>query len=140
MKECLKRALRTFVQAAFGYLAANLVIVIQNINGADRLEAIDMITMLIASTVAAGLAAVMNMGKKLPAIDNSSAADLPEMTDTSESGAAEGENGSDAKEEKEEKEESLSDSSPDSEPDNSPDRTPDGTPDSAFAESETEKK
>ena len=56
MKEVVKRALRTFLQAAAGYLAAELVGVVQTENFGKSALA----TLCIAA-VAAGIAAVMNL-------------------------------------------------------------------------------
>ncbi len=59
MKETLRRALRTFLQAAVGNAAANLAASATGIvKGGDVLVA------FIASCVACGLAAVMNLPKK----------------------------------------------------------------------------
>lgn len=61
MKECIRRALRTFIQAAAGYLAANLVIVVSNTDTGDY-DALKMALIgLVSSAVAAGIAALMNM-------------------------------------------------------------------------------
>jgi hypothetical protein len=63
MKEMLRRAGRTFVQAAVGYIATNLVYVIPaNPENFDYLK-----TALIGlgiSATAAGLAAIMNLPKQ----------------------------------------------------------------------------
>ncbi len=62
MKETMKRAARTFVQAAVGYLAANLVACA----GSDFSDWSVVKTALMGlgvSAVAAGLAAVMNLPK-----------------------------------------------------------------------------
>lgn len=61
MKECIRRALRTFIQAAAGYLAANLVIVVSSTDTGDY-DALKMALIgLVSSAVAAGIAALMNM-------------------------------------------------------------------------------
>ena len=52
-REPVKRAIRTFVQAAAGYIAVNI--------GADTLNTRTAVLGLIASAVAAGIAAVMNI-------------------------------------------------------------------------------
>ena len=59
MRETLRRALRTFLQAALGYAAASLVS-----NAAGIVKDRDLAVALIASSVACGLAAVMNLPKK----------------------------------------------------------------------------
>ena len=59
MRETLRRALRTFFQAALGYAAANLAA-----NAAGIVKGGDVLAAFIASAVAAGLAAVMNLPKK----------------------------------------------------------------------------
>lgn len=62
MKETLKRAARTFVQAAVGYIAANFVMYA----GSDFSDLSVLKTVLMGlgvSAVAAGLAAVMNLPK-----------------------------------------------------------------------------
>ncbi len=67
MKECIYRAFRTFIQAAAGYLAANLVVVISSTDASD-FDALKMALVgLASSAVAAGLAALMNM-KKCPSV------------------------------------------------------------------------
>lgn len=52
-REPVKRAIRTFVQAAAGYIAVNF--------GADTLNTRTAVLGLIASAVAAGIAAAMNI-------------------------------------------------------------------------------
>ena len=64
MSEMLKRAARTFVQAAAGYLSANLVVVFASgevLNG-DYIKTA--VAGLLMSAVAAGLAAIMNMPRR----------------------------------------------------------------------------
>ena len=62
MKEMFKRAIRTFFQAFIGFLAVNLTTGIAEAgNGRIFLETL---AALVASGVAAGLAAVMNMPKR----------------------------------------------------------------------------
>lgn len=63
MKECIYRAVRTFLQAAAGYLAANLVLVVSNTDTADFDALRVALIGLVSSAVAAGLAALMNMKK-----------------------------------------------------------------------------
>ena len=63
MKETLKRSVRTFVQAAAGYIAANLVMCASGI-GADGKTLESAVLTLVAAAVAAGLAAVMNLPKQ----------------------------------------------------------------------------
>lgn len=63
MKETLKRALRTFVQAAVGYFATNIALYV----GTDFSDMSVVKTVLVGlgvSSIAAGLAAVMNLPKK----------------------------------------------------------------------------
>ncbi|MGI6269140.1 MAG: hypothetical protein ACOYKJ_01170 [Candidatus Howiella sp.] len=62
MKETLKRAARTFLQAAVGYFAANIALYV----GSDFSDLNVLKTVLMGvgvSAVAAGLAAVMNLPK-----------------------------------------------------------------------------
>ena len=63
MKEMLKRAARTFVQAALGYVAANLIYIVSS--SPENFDYMKNTVMgLVISAVAAGLSAVMNMPKK----------------------------------------------------------------------------
>lgn len=63
MKETVVRAVRTFLQAAVGYIAANLAMGLSGAdNGAASLKTV--LTGLIAAAVACGLAAVMNLPRK----------------------------------------------------------------------------
>ncbi len=63
MKEMLKRALRTFVQAALGYLCANLAVSVSGVSsGNESLRSV--IITLFTAAVACGLSAVMNLPKK----------------------------------------------------------------------------
>lgn len=55
-REPVKRAIRTFVQAAAGYIAVNF--------GADTLNTRTAVLGLIASAVAAGISAAMNIDTK----------------------------------------------------------------------------
>ena len=57
IKEMLIRALRTFFQAAVGYLAANIVLIKWDDPGVAKTTALTVIT----AAVACGLAALMNM-------------------------------------------------------------------------------
>lgn len=58
-KETIKRAARTFVQAAIGYIAANLMLIQWTDEGAVKKGVITLIT----AAVACGLAALMNLPK-----------------------------------------------------------------------------
>ena len=61
--ECIKRALRTFIEAAAAYLAAHIVLAVST--GGEDLSVMRTALMgLAVSSVAAGLAAVLNMPKK----------------------------------------------------------------------------
>ena len=61
--ECIKRALRTFAEAAAAYLAAHLVYAVST--GGEDIHVLRTALMgLAVSSVAAGLAAVLNMPKK----------------------------------------------------------------------------
>ena len=60
VKEWLYRALRTFFQAAAGYLAANLLPVFTETNASETSVTAQVLTGLFAAAVAAGIAAVMN--------------------------------------------------------------------------------
>lgn len=62
MKEMLRRALRTFVQTAGAYIAANLVCATSGITDLGVLKTV--LLGLAVSSVAAGLAAVMNLPPK----------------------------------------------------------------------------
>jgi hypothetical protein len=60
-KECLKRSVRTFLQAAVAYLCVHLMV----IDFSDQSESLKQVFIgLAVSTVAAGLSAVMNLEKK----------------------------------------------------------------------------
>lgn len=60
MKETIKRAVRTFVQAAAGYFAANLALYAgSDFSDLNVLKTV--LTGLGVSAIAAGLAAVMNL-------------------------------------------------------------------------------
>ena len=64
MKETIRRAFRTFVQTAIGYIVTNIAI----LSDPETLQNTDIfkttIIGLIISAIAAGLAAVMNLPKK----------------------------------------------------------------------------
>lgn len=62
MKEMIKRTCRTFVEAALGYIAANLVVTVSESRdtGVLRTAAVG----LIMSSVAAGLAAILNLPRE----------------------------------------------------------------------------
>lgn len=64
MKETIRRALRTFVQTAIGYIVTNIAI----LSDPETLQNTDIfkttIIGLIISAISAGLAAVMNLPKK----------------------------------------------------------------------------
>lgn len=62
MKETLRRAGRTFVQAFCGYLATTMVTSLSSITDTSLFKSVLM--GLIVSGVAAGLAAVMNLPKQ----------------------------------------------------------------------------
>lgn len=63
MREAIIRAARTFIQAAAGYIATNLVyIVSSNSEDIDYLKTA--LAGLCVSAIAAGLAAIMNLPKK----------------------------------------------------------------------------
>lgn len=57
VKEMIVRALRTFFQAAVGYLAANVALIKWDDAGAAKTTALTVIT----AAVACGLAALMNL-------------------------------------------------------------------------------
>lgn len=58
MKNWLKRALRTFLQAAVGFASANIVMYFTGVSEGEFSSAF---LGLVTSCIAAGLAAVMNM-------------------------------------------------------------------------------
>ena len=64
MKETIRRALRTFVQTAIGYIVTNIAILSdpETLQNTDILKTT--IIGLIISAISAGLAAVMNLPKK----------------------------------------------------------------------------
>lgn len=57
-REPVKRAIRTFIQAAAGYVAANITVAIMDVEHDKAVIAV------IATAVAAGIAAVMNLESK----------------------------------------------------------------------------
>lgn len=59
-KNTIVRALRTFAQAAVGYIAANLAL----IEWTDETALKKGVTALITAAIACGLAAIMNLPKK----------------------------------------------------------------------------
>lgn len=60
MKEVLIRAVRTFIQAAVGFIAANVVVYLSGMDGSSRAVK-SAVAALITAAIASGLAAVMNM-------------------------------------------------------------------------------
>lgn len=66
-KECLRRAWRTFIQAAVAYITVNIVLIDF---GEEKTVVKSALTGLIVAAVAAGLAAVMNLQKGDCADDN----------------------------------------------------------------------
>lgn len=83
LKEMIKRALRTFIQTAGGYIAANLVCATAGITDLGVLKTV--ILGLAVSSVAAGLAAVMN----IPARGNGDSGNDTSLSDD-ESGREDG--------------------------------------------------
>ena len=61
-KNCVKRALRTFVQTAIGYLAVNIAVVDFS---ADKVALKSCLVGLGVSAVSAGVSAVMNLKDEL---------------------------------------------------------------------------
>lgn len=53
--EPIRRAIRTFLQAAAGYIAANIAVAVSDMENSHAIK------VLFASAVAAGIAAVMNI-------------------------------------------------------------------------------
>ncbi len=62
MKEWLRRALRTFWQALFGFASANIVLTMPSDYSGGDIKTL--VVGFLASAVAAGFAAVMNMERK----------------------------------------------------------------------------
>lgn len=63
MKEMLIRSLRTFFEAALGYIAANLAVAIAD-GGKDMDILKTAVIGVLVSSIAAGCAALLNMPKK----------------------------------------------------------------------------
>ena len=63
-KNCLKRALRTFLQTALGYILANLALFLTGTDFANAEMWKSAVCGLLVSSVSAGLSAVMNLEKK----------------------------------------------------------------------------
>lgn len=63
-KNCLKRALHTFLQTAFGYIIANLALFLTGTNFANEEMWKSALCGLLVSSVSAGLSAIMNLEKK----------------------------------------------------------------------------
>ncbi len=59
LRECIRRAVRTFLQAAFGYAAASLAGLVES-GGFTK----NTLAALLTAAVAAGLAAVMNIAPR----------------------------------------------------------------------------
>lgn len=62
MKETIRRAGRTFLQTAVGYLATNLLLLLSETKDIFSLK--DAMMGLVCASCAAGLAAVMNLPKR----------------------------------------------------------------------------
>lgn len=60
-KECAKRAFRTFIQTACGYIVTNISLACAGIDFTDGNAVIDVIAGLAVSALSAGIAAVMNL-------------------------------------------------------------------------------
>lgn len=63
-KNCLIRALRTFLQTALGYILANLALFLTGTDFANKEVWKSAVCGLLVSSVSAGLSAVMNLEKK----------------------------------------------------------------------------
>ena len=63
-KETLRRSVRTFVQAAVGFIASNIVFQISGVNWYEKDTIKAAAVGLAASALAAGAAAVMNLSDK----------------------------------------------------------------------------
>lgn len=81
MKEWLRRALRTFLQAALGYASANIVAFVSGVDFSDVSTISMAVTGLVAATVAAGFAAVMNLEKKTVLVKLDNNADTTNIKD-----------------------------------------------------------
>ena len=69
-KNCLKRALRTFLQTAIGYIVTNLAMYFGDLDFANEGLLKKAVCGLVVSAVAAGLSAVMNLEKKAEISEN----------------------------------------------------------------------
>ncbi len=63
MKEMIMRTVRTFFEAAIGYIAANIAVAFVDGNTGTSVAKTALVGLLVSS-VAAGIAAVLNMPKK----------------------------------------------------------------------------
>lgn len=63
-KNCLKRALRTFLQTAVGYIVTNLAMYFGDLDFGNEDLLKKAVSGIVISAVAAGLSAVMNLEKK----------------------------------------------------------------------------
>ena len=63
-KNCLKRALRTFLQTAVGYIVTNLAMYFGELDFGNEDLLKKAVSGIVISAVAAGLSAVMNLEKK----------------------------------------------------------------------------
>ncbi|HBE13644.1 MAG TPA: hypothetical protein DCY74_05680 [Clostridiales bacterium] len=71
MQEWVRRALRTFLQAALGFIAANMMLYVTNMGDFSNFSVVrTSIIGLATSAVAAGIAAVMNMNFTKPGNDD----------------------------------------------------------------------
>lgn len=70
--ECFRRAIRTFVQTAAGYVVTNLTMHFGGIDYKDSTVFKSALIGFIISALAAGLAAVMNLGKCVNSKENQS--------------------------------------------------------------------
>lgn len=81
LKSCLRRALRTFVQAAAGYASVNIVYAVSS--SAQNFNALkSALTGVVISAAAAGFSAIMN----LPCLTGKSEKSGEESTDNSKEG------------------------------------------------------
>lgn len=86
--ECIKRALRTFIEAAAAYLAAHIVLAVST--GGEDLSVMRTALMgLAVSSVAAGLAAVLNMPKKAAEAEDAAAGGAAVSGGTADAGLVE---------------------------------------------------
>ena len=69
MKEMFRRAVRTFVEAALGYVTANVVMLMAG-QSFEKGAAVNALAALITASVASGIAAVLNMPKSGNTPDN----------------------------------------------------------------------